>query len=91
MWQRIWSHLLVQHTREAEQSAEQWFNFEIRIYLYQLVKLHSFVHRDYKCNCSSKGPSIRQTAPPKRRKGIALSAMSTGMILHGRGENRHEI
>lgn len=87
MWQSIWSHLLVQHTKGAEQSAEPWFNFEIRIYLYQLGKLHSFMHCDYKRNCSSKGLSIRQTAPPKTRKDIALSAMSTWMILQGRGES----
>lgn len=34
MWQSIWSHLLVQHTRDAEQSAQPLSNFEARIYLF---------------------------------------------------------
>lgn len=34
MWQSIWSHLLVQHTRDAEQSAHPLANFEAGIYLF---------------------------------------------------------
>lgn len=56
MWQSIWSHLLAQHTRDAEHSAAQPLILKLEfIYLCQLVKLHPVLYCGCKSNFYSRG------------------------------------